>query len=84
MTITETALPGSSLDPLMLVYNIAGILVASGDDSTGSQTCQVQFSVVPGQVDKVICAGLGLSMGRYQLSISTADSNDSGSRKPKP
>ena len=64
MTITQTALPGSSIDPLLLVYNSAGILVAADNDGAGSQTSQVQFSVVPGQVDKIVAGALGLSHGR--------------------
>ncbi|MFI5455365.1 MAG: hypothetical protein ACHRXM_07920 [Isosphaerales bacterium] len=77
MTITQSALSGSSIDPLLLVYNSAGILVASDNEGAGGQISQVQFSVQPGQTYEVGAGSLGLTLGSYSLSISTQDSGDS-------
>src|SRR5438093_282009 len=76
MTITQAALPGSSIDTLLLIYNSAGILVAADNDGAGSQISQVQFSILPGQTYDVEAEALGWSQGSYSLSIATRDGDD--------
>jgi hypothetical protein len=77
MTITQSALPGSLLDPLLLVDNSSGMLVAADSEGAGSQISRVQFTVVTGQSYSIQAGGLGLSLGSYTLAISTQDSGDS-------
>ena len=76
MTINLAAQPGSSIDPLLLVYNAGGILVASDNDGAGNQVSQVQFPVLTGQTYQVVAGALGLSSGGYSLSVSTQDGDD--------
>jgi hypothetical protein len=77
LTITLGAVGPSSLDPVLLVYNSAGILVASDNDSAAAQTSRVEFSVVTGQTYTVEAGALGLTQGGYTLSIATQDIGDS-------
>jgi hypothetical protein len=77
ITITQRAAPQSGIDPLLIVYNSAGILVAADNEGAGSQVSQVRFSVHTGQTYRVQAGALGLSLGAYTLTISTQDPGDS-------
>ena len=77
MTVTEGAAPGSQLDPLLKVNNDLGMLVAADNDGAGAGLSRVRFRVTAGQTYHVQAGALGLSLGRFALTIGTQDFGDS-------
>ena len=76
MTVTEAATPGSAIDPLLLVDNASGVLVAADNDGGGGRVSRVTFPVVAGQAYRVQAGALGLSLGAYTLTVATQDFGD--------
>jgi hypothetical protein len=72
MSLTENPAPGSSLDPMLTVFDSNRHSLGSSDHEGGIMSSLVQFNVAAGQSYFVEATGFDTSTGSYFLSFSTA------------